>query len=141
MSASEDFVAAYITAALWSSCGDDPDFKGKPEDNPGGVPLDTNYSEDDIAEDTLVLMRKDCDNFVAKYRGLLDRVECRRNSSGCSKDEQAGHDFWLNRNGHGVGFWDGDWTPRGLAERLSQACKGFGSFDLYVADDGKVHGQ
>tara|TARA_A100001015_G_C14364012_1_gene471659 strand:- start:127 stop:459 length:333 start_codon:yes stop_codon:yes gene_type:complete len=20
--------------------------------------------------------------------------------------EQAGHDFWMSRNGHGVGFWD-----------------------------------
>jgi len=22
--------------------------------------------------------------------------------------EQAGHDFWLSRNGHGTGFWDRD---------------------------------
>lgn len=28
--------------------------------------------------------------------------------------EQAGHDFWLSRNGHGTGFWDRDsdyYTP------------------------------
>ena len=24
-------------------------------------------------------------------------------------DEQFGHDLWLTRQGHGAGFWDGDW--------------------------------
>ena len=50
----------------------------------------------------------------------------------------AGHDFWLTRNGHGAGFWD-----RGLGEvgdRLSNACKAFGSYDLYIGDDGKIYG-
>ena len=27
--------------------------------------------------------------------------------------EQAGHDFWLSRNGHGSGFWDRDYSYYG----------------------------
>ncbi len=58
-------------------------------------------------------------------------------ASGLSS-EQAGHDFWLTRNGHGAGFWD-----RGLGalgERLSKESKPYGSCDLYVGDDGQIYG-
>jgi hypothetical protein len=51
----------------------------------------------------------------------------------------AGHAFWLTRNGHGAGFWDGDW-PEPHASALDEASKAFGSFDLYVGDDGMIHG-
>lgn len=50
----------------------------------------------------------------------------------------AGHDFWLTRNGHGAGFWDGDWPePEGSA--LDAEAKKFGSVDVYVGDDGLVY--
>lgn len=26
--------------------------------------------------------------------------------------EQLGHDFWMTRNRHGVGFWDGDYSEK-----------------------------
>ena len=29
--------------------------------------------------------------------------------SGDADDGQIGHDFFLTRNGHGAGFWDGAW--------------------------------
>jgi hypothetical protein len=51
---------------------------------------------------------------------------------------QAGHDFWLTRNGHGAGFWD-----RGLGDvgdRLTDAAHVYGSVDLYVGDDGLIYG-
>lgn len=38
--------------------------------------------------------------------------------------EQAGHDFWLTRNGHGAGFWDGDYSEKHEAE-LMKACEPF----------------
>lgn len=50
---------------------------------------------------------------------------------------QVGHDFVLTRNGHGAGFWD-----RGLGEqgdRLTAACRPYGTFDLSVGDDGKLY--
>ena len=56
------------------------------------------------------------------------------------KARQAGHDFWLTRNGHGCGFWDGDW-PELIGEKLTEASKDFGSFDLYIGVGGRIHGQ
>ena len=54
--------------------------------------------------------------------------------------DQAGRDFWLTRNGHGIGFWD-----RGMGEvgqNLSDAC-GFGTdfYEKYVyrGADNLVH--
>lgn len=51
--------------------------------------------------------------------------------------EQIGHDFWLTRNRHGVGFWD-----RGLGdvgERLTKAAHAYGEQYLYVGDDSKLY--
>lgn len=50
----------------------------------------------------------------------------------------AGRDFWYTRNGHGCGFWDGDW-PGPYATQLTDAAKAFGEVDLYLGDDGKVY--
>lgn len=116
------FIRAYIECALWSSTDNSRDD--------GGDPLDRNYDESDIAFPTLKRMIEDCRSFKSTERGVLE-------ASGLS-DEQAGHDFWLTRNGHGAGFWD-----RGLGhngEVLTRAAEAWGVFDLYIGDDGKVHG-
>lgn len=113
---------SYAHAALWSSTDE--------SDESGGEPMDKNYSEEDIAEETLIEMRRDCEEFVRKAPALI-------NASGLSA-EQVGHDFWLTRNGHGAGFWD-----RGLGkigDALTNAAKTFGSYDLYVGDDGMIYG-
>jgi len=51
---------------------------------------------------------------------------------------QHAHDFWLTRNRHGAGFWDGDY-PEELGKKLTEASHAFGECDLYIGDDGKVH--
>ena len=38
-----------------------------------------------------------------------------------------------------AGIWDGDW-PKGIAEGLDKLAKGFGTFGLYVGDDGLIYG-
>jgi hypothetical protein len=53
-------------------------------------------------------------------------------------DKQLGHDFYLTRNGHGAGFWD-----RGLGklgDELTAMADPFGSYELYIGDDGKLYG-
>lgn len=130
MPASQKFFDAYIACALWSST-DNAIVEGGPSapDSDGGWPLDDNYGPEDIDAEDLAEMRKDCDNFVDANRSDLD-------ASGLD-DGQQGHDFWLTRNGHGAGFWD-----RGLGdvgERLSEACKPYGSVDLWVGDDRKIY--
>lgn len=113
----DDFAKAYITGALWASSDDD------------GNPLEN----EELAPETAWQMVADCQDFQAAQAEDLARFY----ESGHDV-EQAGHDFWLTRNGHGAGFWDrgaGD-----VGRRLSDACKPYGSVDLYMGDDGKVHG-
>jgi hypothetical protein len=53
------------------------------------------------------------------------------------REEQAGHDFWLTRCGHGAGFFDGDWPEAG--DHLTDACKKFREVNLHVGDDGFIY--
>ena len=39
---------------------------------------------------------------------------------------QAGHDFWLTRNGHGTGFWDRPEIYGHYAERFTKVSENFG---------------
>lgn len=41
---------------------------------------------------------------------------------------QAGHDFWLTRNGHGAGFWDGDWDT--LGDVLTKISHSYGETEV-----------
>lgn len=117
-----DFLDGYITAALWSSTDDD------------GKPLDSNYQADDLAPETLAAMTDDCRRFLAECGQLI--VGKSVGESKYSDMELVGHDFWLTRNGHGAGFWDGDWET---GDELTAACKGFPEVCLYVGDDGKIY--
>jgi hypothetical protein len=49
----------------------------------------------------------------------------------------GGHDFWLTRNGHGAGFWDGELGD--IGDRLTEASKAFGEVCLTVCDDGEIY--
>ena len=126
----EEVLEAYFTCALWSSV-DDTD-----------QPMNDNYSLDDISRPL-----KECTfseiacwlgycnelGLIAQYLNHPQVTESTRHTA----EQMLGHDFWLTRNGHGAGFWD-----RGLGElgqKLTDACKTFGSMDLYVGDDGKIY--
>lgn len=112
------FAAAYCAAAMRSSTDAD------------GNPLDDSRTFGDIGPATVVVMRADCERFQAENSELLS-------ASGLT-EEQAGFYFWLTRNGHGAGFWDQDLGE--IGEKLFAVAKAFGSFDLYVGDDGYIHG-
>jgi hypothetical protein len=118
----DDFTGAYIYALYYTETGDNGQA-------PSDAPLHPNSLQRCIT---------DCALFQAQHFDLLARYYA------AGKDEaQAGHDFWLTRNGHGAGFWD-----RGLGEiggMLTDAAKafgdvcvtteqasGFGSYTLYV---------
>jgi hypothetical protein len=127
------FTQAYIQAALWSSTDD--------SDPTGGEPLDKNYSIKDIAPKTLKRMVKDCQRFQEVNWELLTSEpgsEYLRGGELSPVLERAGQDFWLTRNGHGAGFWDGDWPVNGDA--LTKASNKYGEYNLYVGDDGKIYG-
>lgn len=124
----ESFFQAYVTCALWSSTDNSRDD--------GGDPLDDNYDASDIDADSLAAMRKDCEAFYAECSAEIAAGQAKPGR--WSDDEIAGHDFWLTRNGHVAGFWDGDW-PEPAATRLTKASKAYGSCDLLVGDDGRIY--
>lgn len=109
------FLLSYVETALWSSTDDED------------VALDEAYTIDDLAPATLESMREDCDDFL---NGIKDLVDGRLYS--------AGHDFWLTRNRHGAGFWDGAW-PEQVGRLLTERSRAYGSCDLYVGDDRLIY--
>ena len=117
----DDFTSGYIECALWSSSAD-----------LGG----TDLGATDLTPEALARMEADCAKFQEQVGSLIVRENC--NYHGCSADAYSGHDFWLTRNGHGCGFWDGDWQEP-AATALDRAAESFGSCDLYIGDDGKVY--
>lgn len=117
----EEFFDAFIVCALWSSSDN--------ADDSGGEPLDANYDSDDIAPETLAELRRDCEGFWESEQQAMQGLDV----------EQCGHDFWLDRNGHGAGFWDRGLGAKG--ERLSKASKVYGGVDLMVCSDGKIRSQ
>lgn len=111
-----DFTRAYIEAALWSSMDDE------------GEPLDDKYSMSDIAPETLEKMEADAESFQKENWDYIS-----------GNVTQAAHDFWLTRNGHGAGFWDGDWRDK-PEYRLVKSAESYGEYNLYVGDDGLIYG-
>jgi hypothetical protein len=73
---------------------------------------------------------KDCQDFIDRIdktgEFLLDGLDL----------EQVGHDFWLTRNGHGCGFWNGDYEEE-IGEKLTEICEEMGERWL-VQDDGEI---
>ncbi len=126
----DEFTQAYLVAALWASTD---------ETNPeqGGEPLDDNYDIEDIESDTLSEMVDDCLRFQKENAELITDENVAR---GVVRDEysceaRAGHDFWLTRNGHGCGFWDGDWNEP-AATKLTDASKAFNEYNITASGDG-----
>lgn len=121
------FVKAYIQTALWST---------NDESTPsGGEPLENNYTVESLSDKTRANMVRDCDKFCDILEGLCKFVP---DFDPYGSESRAGHDFWLTRNHHGAGFWDGDWPP-GVGERLTQACRLFPEVNLYVGMDEKIY--
>lgn len=110
---------AYLTCALWSSYNCD-------ENGETGEPLDANYEPGDLDEDAAREQLDDVVRFIAAQWSDLRDLDAR----------SVGHDFWLTRNGHGAGFWDRGYGPRG--DRLSEAARVYGPVDLYVDCNGRI---
>ena len=102
----ERLTNGYIETALW--CGVEYPMGDPRSDS------DKDYTKtiDDLAEETLKTMQEDCLQFFTKYYDLLSGL-CDDETIRCGPDfdfwGHIGHDFWLTRNHHGAGFWDGDY--------------------------------
>jgi hypothetical protein len=116
----DNFTSSYFESAIWSSTDDD------------GTPLDSAGITAELAPETIELFKADCAKFQADNAALLEQANEYQ-----SESRQA-HDFWLTRNGHGAGFWDGDY-PKELGEALTRAAKTFGECHLYIGDDNLIY--
>lgn len=111
----DDFTREYAETALWSSSAAE------------GEPLDQDYSLEDLDPETLRQMREDCLDFQEQAGALLDDLARAR----------VAHDFWLTRNRHGAGFWDGNY-PESIGQALTRLAHSFGTRELYVGDSGTI---
>lgn len=130
----ETALSGYVETALWlAHCYGDVQHDDCRGENCDSGLDDLGFDYDDVAESAIEEMRTDVTNFIESC--AAERPNC----FDTLPAESIGHNFYLDRNGHGTGFWD-----RGLGELgdwLSKQCEPYGDDDLYVGDDGKVYHQ
>jgi hypothetical protein len=113
----DDFKAGYIEAIEFTE-----------RDNLGAA---------ELASETIDCIDAECRAFWYRQRHYIAAAMEAGNTDMTTRD--AGHDFWLTRNGHGVGFWDGDWLEPWASILDDEALDAFGAISLYVGDDGLVY--
>lgn len=110
----DDFTRGYVEAMLWAETDDNDD------------PLDKNYEVSDITFESMNVIIEECKQFQLENWDMIK-----------NDFSLAGHKFWLNRNGHGVGFWDGSY-PEPNATVLSDRSEEFGEVYVFVDDGGNI---
>jgi hypothetical protein len=111
------FIDGYVETMLWAETDID-------EDGNDHGPLDDNYGPEDIAPESRREIENDCKDFYDANHDLWE------------DDHEAGGDFYLTRNGHGAGFWDGDYED---GEELTSAAKVYGTQGLQASGDGRLY--
>jgi hypothetical protein len=133
---SQGMLDSHYNTALWSSTDDDE------------TPLDDSNLGYKLSESAKACLDYDLFGFVWSINdGGLYTLETIEQLTG-QDAEHIAHDFWLTRNGHGAGFWDGDYDLDGynddaltnkLGKYLTALSKGFGECKLYVGKDNLVY--
>lgn len=116
--APDAFTEAYIDALLFTEAGTDGEIEGA--------------DLEDFSPELWKQIRRDCALFQEEAARLLATAAEHHDYS----EEQASHDFWLTRNGHGAGFWD-----RGLGDvgdKLTDRCAGMECW-IYRGDDNLIY--
>ena len=117
----EIFTSACIAALYFTDTGD----------------IDQPPSDAELNAETRADLEADCRSFWRRFGCYVEADIC-ANVGTEGPIAQAGHDFWLTRNGHGAGFWDGEW-PKVYADMLTEGAKGYGEFETYFGDDGEIY--
>lgn len=111
-----DMVNGYTTAVYFTEKGND------------GITDDSPLSPELQGE-----IESDCQSFLTecwKYGFLYSGFDA----------GLLGHNFWMNRNGHGSGFWDSeDIYGDDFAQKLSDLSKSYHESDVYIGDDGRLY--
>jgi hypothetical protein len=113
------FVKQYLETALWSSTGTHPSFDGD-------ISLDEAYTAEDFSEEAQDVAYHECTKFYDTALDILGAATVTKLDS-----ETLMHDFWLTRNRHGAGFWDGDYTDY-VGKILTQLSHDFGEVTIDI---------
>jgi hypothetical protein len=111
---SDEAYQQYVRTALWA----ETDFDTE-------APFDANYSIEDLSPETEAQFKHDLEEFFTAAEHEIQDLYV-----------DAAHDFWLTRNRHGAGFWDGDWEE---GEKLTEKAHQFSECTLYVGDDKLIY--
>lgn len=110
-------INAYLECAIFASTDDD-----------GRSLTSENFDVSDFDDAARDAAREDCEAFLADNLDKIPR----------DRVEDAGRDLWLSRNGHGAGFFDGDWDDDG--DELQRAARAYGSCDVIVLGEYDAEG-
>jgi len=130
----DDFTGQYLRTALWSSTVVLPVAFEDLVDGCMDVPED--HPLHSISEDNSFDEHFDVTDFTVKAicKAITDCTKFQEDNADDLLDEdseRAGHDFWLTRNGHGAGFWDGDYEES-KGNRLTAACEAYGELHVWT---------
>jgi len=110
-----EMVPHYLEAVAFTDTGED----GQPE-------AGAEFSSEAIARAT-----DDCIRFAREYSDTVTEYD----------PQQVAHDLWFSRNGHGVGFWEGE--DRGYSEAdavaLQAGAEAMGECWVAAGDDGLIY--
>jgi hypothetical protein len=120
----EKFATQAMQTALWA------DRMPMSEDDDAETGMDSGEAQQYDLSD---MDNKSCGVFLEVCKDF-----CEANAADLSDIDpgRAGHDFWLTAQGHGAGFWDGDY-PYELGNRLTVAAKVY-SFNAVWLDENNV---
>lgn len=127
---SEEYIQAFtvsaLQTALWAdSMPDEDDAECTETGMDAG--LARGYDLTDMETDSRIQFEDYCRDFCEANASDLADIDAGR----------AGHDFWLTAQGHGAGFWDGDY-PEGIGTRLTESAKPYHFDSVWLTDDGVV---
>jgi hypothetical protein len=118
----DSFTRGYIQAVFFCGVYDNDGETGEIHH------AERDFNFDDLVESALNTIIEDCKDFQESNQADLEGENL----------EQCGTDFYFTRNGHGAGFWDGDYE-REKGERLTANSKPYGEQTFYVGDDSKIY--
>lgn len=122
-----EFWRDYTQAVAFTSMEDDEEGRGNSLFSGSGE-FDDNHPDawgtyaEHLTQQERDEMLTDAAGFFMEAKDLIE-----------GEDARAGRDFHFTRNGHGAGFWDGDWDEHGNA--LTAMSKPYGSLELMGSID------
>lgn len=112
-----NYYGSYFEAMFWADIDNSDDISG-------------NYDIHDIDRDILVSMVNELDSFFNESQSILDETDYTH--------DQACHDFYFTRCGHGVGFWENDHCNEKQGGLLTNIAKKYN--EVYITEsEGKLY--